>query len=864
MNVNVIIKTTLSRSRERMRCVLATVALAAAVAAPSQAGWVPVGAMPVPAREDRALVFRNGRGTLSVTAVSPEVVRVRFAPRAAFGRDHSYAVVGRELGDPQATTGEDRGRSWLATPALRVTVEHDPLRIRFATARGESLDEDDQERGLASVGPSVRVWKRLRPDEHVYGFGEKNGRLDKRGTKLGGYSFAMWNTDTYGYDLDTDPIYVSVPFFMVVRQGRAHGIFLDNTHRTTFDVGRESPDLLSFGVEGGELDYYFIDGPSPRQVLERYTRLTGRMPLPPLWALAYHQSRYSYWPDTKVRAIADAFRRRRIPADVIWLDIHFQDGYRPFTWDKTHFPDPKGLLSDLRRQGFRVVTIVDPHPKKEPGYAPYDSGLAGDHFVRTADGAVYEAPVWPSLAEKDPGPSVFPDFSRPATREWWGGLYAPFLNLGVAGIWNDMNEPAVFETPTGTMPLDNRHHNEGEPSDHREVHNVYGSLMARSTYEGLLRHQPGRRPFVLSRASFAGGQRYSALWTGDNQSDWSALRGALSTLMGLGLSGFPFVGSDIGGFVGAPTPELYTRWLQAGVLFPFMRTHTELPSPDQEPWSYGPRHEAVNRRAIELRYELLPHIYNVMRQSSDTGLPAMRPLFLDHPEDERAHGRDDQFFFGDDLLAAPVVRPGARERELYLPAGDWYDFWTGGDEPGGREVRRAVTLESLPLYVRAGAFVFRQPVVQHTGEMRGHGLQVDVYPAAESARTLYEDDGESLEYRQGAFLERDFRQQRTGETVTVEVGAPRGTYRPAPRDLVLRVRSLHRPGRVLVGGRPIAGSAAHSAARRGAPAWSWDPRGWATVRLRDGWEAVRVHLEAAPATVNAARPGGTGVSAIRR
>src|SRR5688572_4066809 len=262
----------------------------------------------------------------------------------------------------------------------------------------------------------------------------------------------MWNSDTFGYDASIDPLYASFPFYMVLRNGRAHGVFLDNTHRSNFDIGHQFQHLLSFGADGGELDYYFIDGPDPKQVISRYTQLTGRMPLPSMWSLGYHQCRYSYYPESRVRFLANNFRERRIPADVIWLDIHYQDGYNPFTWDRSRFPDPARLVSDLRKQGFRTVTIIDPHPKKEPGWMVYDTGLAGGHFVKNPDGTVLEAPVWPSQAERNPGPSVFPDFSRPATRDWWGSLYKLLLDVGVAGIWNDMNEPALFVPPTGTMP----------------------------------------------------------------------------------------------------------------------------------------------------------------------------------------------------------------------------------------------------------------------------------------------------------------------------------------------------------------------------------------------------------------------------
>jgi alpha-glucosidase len=792
------------------------------VAISARAQWTALGDMPRPSRQGNALRFENAQAVVVVTALSPEVIRVRIGG----GRDHSYAVVNRNLGDPAATFSIEQTQSILTTSALRVTIKHAPFRIAFTTRAGESLDED------AFSGTAQRVYKRLRDDEHIYALGEKNGPLDKRGWKLGGYSLTMWNSDTFGYDSSTDPIYVSVPFYIAMRKGIAHGIFLDNTFRSNFDIGHQTEGVLSFGAEGGPLDYYFIYGPEPKKVVERYTALTGRMPLPPIWALGYNQCRYSYYPEEKVRSIAANFRTRHIPADVIWLDIHYQDKYKPFTWDHTRFPDPARMIGDLRKDGFRIVTIVDAHPKKEKGYAPYDTGLAGDHFVKNPDGSIYEAPVWPSRAEDGDTPdwshsgsgnSVFPDFSKPAARAWWGGLYADFLNAGVAGIWNDMNEPAVFETPTGTMPLDVRHDNEGSPTDHREIHNVYGMLMTRSTYEGLLRLRPNERPFVLSRASFAGGQRYSALWPGDNVSDWAALRQSIPTLLGMGLSGFPFVGADIGGFAEAPTPDLFTRWLQVGVFYPFMRTHTAFGTPDQEPWSYGAEHEAINRRAIELRYQLLPYIYSVMRESADTGLPAMRPMMLEYPQDEGAAGNADQFFFGSDLLIAPVLRDAATQRGVYLPAGDWYDYWSGEHYVGPKGIDVHVTLSSIPIYVRGGAFIFSQPVVQHTGEMAGQPLIVGVYPSAASERWLYEDAGNGF----GPSVRRRFSARSDGTGMTIEVGAAEGSYRPQARSIVFTVRASAKT--VLVNGTPYA---------------DWTAKdGVITIKMPDRFEKMEIRIE---------------------
>lgn len=664
--------------------------------------------------------------------------------------------------------------------------------MSIADASGSELDADDPARGTLYHGDSFRIWKRLRDDEQIYGFGEKSGHLNKRSMALAGLHYTMWNSDNYGYDSSIDPLYVSVPFYMVLRGGRAHGIFLDNTHRSTFDIGRENRHLLAFGAEAGELDYYLIDGPTPKDVIRRYTELTGRMPLPPRWALGYQQSRWSYFPDARLRKLADDFRSRKVPADVLWLDIDHLQGFTPFQWNRDYFPQPEKLLADLQDQGFHVVSIVDPHPKKQPGYPPYDSGMAGDHFIRNSDGSIFEGPVWPSNDKQSPANSVFPDFTRAATRKWWGDLHASFLQQGIDGFWNDMNEAAVFFGPVNTLPTDLRHDNDGRPTDQREIHNVYGMLQTQATREALQRLQPDKRPFVLTRATFAGGQRYAAVWTGDNTADWPALRQSVSMLLNMGISGLPFVGADIGGFSGTPSPELFTRWLQLGVFYPFMRAHTEQVTPDQEPWSYGPAHEAINRRSIELRYRLLPQLYSLMAEAADSGLPPMRAMFVEFPADPQTWSRQDQFMFGADVLVAPVLHEAAREREVYLPAGDWYDYRSGEHLSGGVSLRVPVTLDSLPMYVRAGAVIAEQPVVQHTGEMPGQPLHLRVFPAADSRREWYEDAGQGMAYRDGEIARRQLHMQVRDQAMEIHISAIAGRWRPAPRSLCLRLPgSLH-------------------------------------------------------------------------
>ena len=392
------------------------------------------------------------------------------------------------------------------------------------------------------------------------------------------------------------------------------------------------------------------------------------------------------------------------------------------------------------------------------------------------------------------------------------------------------------------LPLGVMHDNDGQPTTHAEIHNVYGQLMSRSTYEGLSRLRPNDRAFVLTRSSFAGGQRYAAVWGGDNTADWSSLRQSVSMMLGLGVSGFSFVGSDISGFVRPASGELYCRWLQTGVFYPFMRSHTELGTPDKEPWAFGWRFEEINRRTIELRYQLLPYIYNAMQQASETGVPALRPLFMEFPTDEHAASIDDEFMFGADLLAAPVLWQGFTERQVYLPPGDWFDYWTGRRYKGNSTIHVSAPLDSIPMFVRGGGFIFRQPVVQNTGEMAGKPLRVLIAPAADSQSVLYEDDGETMEYRQGDFMKRRFHQTANGQSTVIEVSAPEGTYRPQSRDLVLERWSDREPKTVTVETGQGAGESLPHLAANGSRGWSFG-NGLLTIKIPDQFEQTRFTVQ---------------------
>ena len=797
--------------------------------------WQNAGNLAVSQTGGTGVVLSNARSSVIITALAPDLIRVRMIHGATSGPDSSYAVVKQDWPQVEAKTSQSQNAEIIQTPEVEVRVQLAPFRIAFYNRDGQLISKDADNLGAAWDGDRVRCWKWMPSDEHYFGLGEKAGPLDKRG-----HSYVMWNTDAYGWDTSTDPLYETVPFFIALRKGRAYGIFFDNTYRSSFDMGAESPDYYSFGAEGGEINYYFFYGPSPKKVLERYTALVGRMPMPARWAIGYHQCRYSYYPESSVRFIADNFRQRHIPCDALFLDIHYMDGYRVFTWDKSRFPDPPKLLGDLARQGFHVVTIIDPGIKLDPNYWVYQQGLAADAYVKKPDGKVYVGKVWP-------GESVFPDFTSDKVRDWWGSLYKGLINDGVSGFWNDMNEPAIFDVPSKTMDLDAVHWDQGLDSPHAKIHNVYGMLMSAGTQQGMLRSRPNERPLVITRATYAGGQRYAAVWTGDNSSTWDHLRLSLTMLMTMGLSGLTLAGADIGGFAASPSPELYTRWLEAGVFYPYCRTHTELGSPNQEPWSYGNRFEDINRKSIALRYQLMPYLYNAFHEASETGLPVMRALLLDYPDDPGAVGQNYEFLFGDDLLVAPVVKDDQREGSVYLPPGVWYDFWTDRRHTGPTRFKVEAPLERIPIFVRGGAIVPTQQVVQYTGQAAINPLTLEVYPQGASSREYYEDDGSSFEYKRGMSLHQRFAASQQDRGLTVEISAREGAYKPPARSWAIRIHGVRsRPRGVDANGQAVQSQPNHEALEHSAEAWYYDDvQSIAEIKLADQGAGVTIHVESA-------------------
>ncbi len=732
-----------------------------------------------------------------IVALRDDVLRISIT-RGSWPEDASWAVLpdARKSSVP-VELEKNRDHFAFRTHVLIIEVDKNTLELTVRDLDGNILHQDA--RPIRFDGSAFRIYKTMPLDEHYFGLGDKTGPLDRRDQ-----AFTMWNTDAYRFQESSDPLYKSIPYFMTYRAGRAMGVLLDNTWRTNFDFGKEAPGCYSFGAVDGPVDYYLFYGPTPKQVVETYAWLTGVPPLPPLWAFGFHQSRYSYMSQNQVLEIANRLRADHVPADAIYLDIDFQVQNRPFTVNKTTFPDFSGMLAQLHAQDFHVVAITDLHIASLPGqnYLPYDSGVAGDHFVKNPDGSFYTGRVWPGL-------SVFPDFTRQQTRAWWGTLYSDFSHAGVDGFWNDMNEPSVFDSPTHTMP-ENVLHRIDEPgfaprtATHAEIHDVYGMENARATFEGLTKIDPNTRPFVLSRAAYAGGQRYAATWTGDNSSTWNHLRLTTPMLENLGLSGFAFSGADVGGYAGTPTADLLTKWFEVGAFQPIDRDHTEKGTGAQEPWVDGTDQEAIRRSFVETRYRLMPYFYTLADEAARTGLPMVRPLFLEFPNaapDRHPIDVDlaaaSEFMLGADLLIAPSPYPDATDNyTVEFPSTGWYSFWTGekvtapiaqaapstpdpaslhsGDPP--LSINVDPQLAQLPVFVRAGSILPIAPVVQSTAVSPVGPLTLRVYAGTPCSGELYQDDGKTYDFRQGAFLRMKFTCEQTSAGLRLNIGAHQGSY----------------------------------------------------------------------------------------
>ena len=737
---------------------------------------------PLP-RDGESLHLANARLRLRVSAIREDVLRLRVSRPNAPADPPSWAIRW-----PESPAGIARARVRGNRASLRTSAGE--LRLDLGRGGWALIDPSGLKvfsvpAGAMSLGAVAGGGLRfeLADGERLFGFGETTGPFDQHEQRR-----ELWNIDVLGHAPAIHPalrsLYVSIPLMLSLREGRAAAVFWDNPARQVWDVEHHAAGLCRASADHGEIDLLLFTGPTLPGILARYTELTGRMPMPPRWALGFHQCRYSYETAARVEEVAAEFRKRQLPCDALYLDIHHLRGHRVFTFGRS-FPKPAEMMARLGKQGFKIVPIVDPGVKDDPRFGVFQRGRKADAFVKGPDGKTdFEGEVWP-------GKSRWPDFFDARVREWWGREQAALFRLGVAGIWNDMNEPANFARPDKTLDPDCVHRTEHGPRRHEEVHNLYGQQMARASREGALAARPNERPFIISRAGWAGIQRHATVWTGDNSACWEHLADSLRCLLNLGLSGVPFCGSDVGGFLGNCPDELLVRWTQMAALTPFFRNHSNLGTRDQEPWSRGRRVEVICRRYLTLRHQLLPYLYGLFREAAQTGAPIMRPLAWHFQNEPEAVACGDQFMLGASLLVAPVLAQGATARSVYLPPGNWFDFWTGNFHRGRQQIVASASLEVLPLFVRAGAVVPFTPTRQFIGPREPEEVVLHIWPGAPGEFAWYEDDGATLAHERGEFCERTIRHQATARGGRLTLDAAKGAFETQVRTwrIVLRGRT---------------------------------------------------------------------------
>jgi len=673
-----------------------------------------------------------------ITVYTPNVVRVRM-DKQKLSADFSYAVIAQPQKTKVNITQNDQEID-LSTDSLKAVIKKSPFAISFYTIDGRVINEDETGLQTSWVNEAVTTYKKMQDGERFIGLGEKTGPLDRTGN-----GYTNWNTDAYGYSSTQDPLYSTIPFYIGIHHNLNYGIFLDNTWQSDFNFGASNNRFSSFGARGGELNYYFIYNTRVADIITSYTGLTGRMKLPPLWSLGYQQNRYSYYPEAEVMRIAQTLREKKIPADGITLDIHYMDHYKVFTWDKDRFPDPKKMTDKLNAMGFKLTVIVDPGVKDEPGYGTYDRGNKENIFIKYPDSTNFTGQVWPGWCN-------FPDFTNPKARAWWGNEIKKYGEDGVSGLWNDMNEISTWGQK---MPDNVVFDYDGKKATHLETHNVFALNMVRASYEGA-KAAFNKRPFILTRSGYAGLQRYSAIWTGDNVAADSHMLVGVRLLNSLGLSGVAFTGMDIGGFTGNATVPLYERWIQIGAFNPYFRSHTAVNTRSSEPWTYGEEALEIARNYINLRYKLLPYLYAAFYEATQNGNPVMRSLAIDYTFDANIYSSkfENQYMFGKAFMVAPF-ESGLTYGKVYFPAGKWYDFYTGEVQDGGHSKILELATNKLPVFVKESSIIPMQSLVQSTSEQPTDTLFIHIYKGdVHNQFVYYEDDGESFAYENGAYYKR--------------------------------------------------------------------------------------------------------------
>lgn len=715
-------------------------------------------------KETNGISGKTGTAFFRIDVYDENTIRVWVSQKNKKER-FSYALVSNEIpAFNKFSLSEKTNEIILSTASLNLHIEKYPaFRTILKTNTGILINEDMPGEGFGTTffGEKPTVYKRLMNEERFVGLGEVLGNLDKRGQ-----SFSLNNTDTYKYGDSRLSMYASIPFYIGLHPKGFYGIYFNNSYKSFFNFGSSTPGFSSFSAEGGDADYFLFYDTSIAKIIEHFTAISGRMSLPPQWALGYHQSRCSYYPQENVSLLAETFRRKKIPVDCIVLDADYLHEYEPFRTNTNRFPNLPALAKELKSKGIELTASINPGIKIDSSYAQYKDALAKNVLLRYANGSLFTSDIAPNT-------NHFIDFTNPKGRAWWATQIKYMVDNGIHGIWNDMNEPAV----AGSYLPDNLVFDfDGHKSSAAEGKNLYGMLMARSSYEGYLQHTKNMRPFVLSRSGFAGIQRYAAMWTGDNTAqDEYLLSGSLLNNQ-MGLSGVPFVGPDIGGYIGSAPKALFMRWMQVGMFSPFVRNHREFYSTAGEPWAYGEDAEAISRNYINLRYRLMPYVYSIFKEASVNGMPIARSLCMNYPLDDKIYTSpyQYQFLFGPSMMVIPVT-PSEQNKKIYLPAGDWYNLYSDKKITGPAEWTEEFPLHQLPIFIKESAIIPQQSLSQSAAEKPGDTLFVHVYNGKTDNRFVwYEDDGRSLTYQQGNFYQREIAWQPTNSIL--KISAASGAY----------------------------------------------------------------------------------------
>lgn len=697
------------------------------------------------------LTFENGKGIIEI--ITDKIVNV-FSPLATESH-YSKAIEGDKTKKTPFHCELNGAALTVSTDYLKIKIYSD-YKVDFYRYDGKTLCKDYRgtphdivrrkesdpfytKREREECDKPVNVAKKLDAGEVLLGLGDKPGFIDKRG-----YQYTMWNSDVgLPHDEQLAAIYKSIPFYISKKKsGAVYGIFFDNTYKSVFNMGKNSPDYFFYGADGGNLDYYFITGNAMTEVVEGYTYLTGTTPLPQRWTLGHHQSRWGYLDEEDMTSLAKTMREYGIPCDAIHFDIDYMDSYKVFTWSTKRYENPKKTLGELKNKGFKAVTIIDPGVKLEKGYHMYDEGLENGYFVTDSNGLPYVNAVWP-------GDSLFPDFGKKSVRSWWKEKLKFYTNLEVDGIWNDMNEPACSKGP---FPDNAVFFDEERKTTHAEMHNTYAHNMDKATFEAL-KEQTGKRPFIITRACWAGTQKYATAWTGDNRSLWAHLRLLIPQLCSLGICGMSFVGTDIGGFCCDTTPELLCRWVEAACFSPLFRNHSDKWGRYQEAWRFGDEVVDIYKKYVKIRYAFIPYIYDLLFEGEKNGLPVMRPLGLHYENDVTSLRCNSEYLVGENLLVAPILEQGATSRSVYLPEGTWYEIDNCKKSiKGKKNIVAEAPLDACPMYAKSGSIFPNYGEINYIGEKELDTLILKVFRGNGEYRH-YEDNGEDFAYRSGEFNE---------------------------------------------------------------------------------------------------------------